>query len=84
MDRLLEDPVMLRYPTKLYGLDQNKAEMVTELTEFAGEGYLAFTPGTPDLVRTYVAALEKVQAGQVDAGLLKQYGLARVGHRLQR
>lgn len=85
IDILLEDPVMLRYATKLYGLDPNKAEIVSELTEIAGEGYLAFTLATPDpVVRSYVAALEKVQAGQAYADLLKQYGLARVGHRLQR
>lgn len=85
IDILLEDPVMLRYATKLYGLDPGKAEIVSELTEIAGEGYLAFTLGTPDtVVRSYSAALEKVQAGQAYADLLKQYGLARVGHRLQR
>lgn len=85
IDILLEDPVMLRYAAKLYGLDPAKAEIISELTDIAGEGHLAFTLGTPDeLVQTYAAALEKVQAGKAYADLLKQYGLARVGHRLQR
>lgn len=84
IDILLEDPVMLRYGARLYGLDAGKAEIVSELTEIAGEGYLAFTPDTPDaVVQTYVAALEKVQASQAYADLLRQYGLVRVGQRVR-
>jgi polar amino acid transport system substrate-binding protein len=82
IDILLEDPVMLRYAAKLYGFGPAKAEIVSELTDLAGEGYLAFSPGKPDaLVQTYTAALEKVQASQAYADLLRQYGLVRAGER---
>lgn len=82
IDILLEDPVMLRYSAVLYGLDAGKAEKIFELSDLAGEGYLAFSPGTPDsVVRTYSNALEKVKAGPEYADLLKQYGLARIGRR---
>jgi len=85
VDILPEDPVMLRYAAKLYGIDSAKAEVISELTDIAGEGHLAFTLGTPDaLVQTYAAALKKVQAERAYANLLKQYGIARVGPRTQR
>lgn len=81
-DILLEDPVMLHYAAGLYGIDADKAEIISELTDLAGEGQLAFTLGTPDsLVERYAAALIKVQAGQAYADLLKRYGIARVHHR---
>lgn len=85
VDILLEDPVMLRYAAKLYGIDPAKAEIISELTSIAGEGQLAFTLGTPDaLVQSYTAALKKVQGGQDYADLLKQYGIARVGQAIER
>lgn len=85
VDILPEDPIMLRYAAKRYGIDPARAEIIFELTDIAGEGQLAFTLGTPDaLVKSYTAALKKVQAGQAYADLLKQYGIARVGQRIQR
>ncbi len=85
IDILLEDPVMLNYAARLYGLDASAAEKISELTDLAGEGYLAFSPGTPDaVVQSYSAALEKVQASQEYADLLKQYGLARLARRAHR
>lgn len=85
VDILLEDPVMLHYAAGLYGIDADKAEIISELTDLAGEGHLAFTLGTPDsMVQSYAAALVKVQAGQAYADLLKRYGIARVAQRGQR
>ena len=85
IDILLEDPVMLRFAAELYGIDPTKAEIISELTDIAGEGQLAFTLGTPDsVVQSYAAALKKVQAGPAYANLLKRYGIVRVGERAQR
>ena len=81
VDILLEDPVMLHYAAGRYGFDVDKAEIISELTDLAGEGQLAFTLGTPDtLVQRYSAALTKVQAGQAYTDLLKRYNIGRVHH----
>jgi polar amino acid transport system substrate-binding protein len=75
-DLLPEDPTMLSYSTQKFGLDMRQVEMLFELTEMAGNGYLAFTLGTEDaLVSQFTRALERVKSGPAYRGLLLKYGL---------
>lgn len=75
-DLLPEDPTMLLYSTQRLGLDFTQVERLFELTELAGEGYLAFTLGTEDaLVNQFTRALEKVKSGSAYRDLLLEYGL---------
>jgi polar amino acid transport system substrate-binding protein len=75
-DLLPEDPTMLLYSTQRFGLDFSQVERLFELTELAGEGYLAFTLGTEDaLVSQFARALEKVKSGPAYRDLLLKYGL---------
>jgi polar amino acid transport system substrate-binding protein len=75
-DLLPEDPTMLLYSTQRFGLDFSQVERLFELTELAGEGYLAFTLGTEDAqVSQFARALEKVKSGPAYRDLLLKYGL---------
>ncbi len=75
-DLLPEDPTMLLYSTQRFGLDFSQVERLFEITELAGEGYLAFTLGTEDaLVSQFTRALEKVKSGSAYRDLLLKYGL---------
>ena len=75
-DLLPEDPTMLLYSTQRLGLDFSQVEKLFELTDLAGEGYLAFTLGTEDaLVSQFTRALKKVKSGSAYRDLLLKYGL---------
>ncbi|MDP2367358.1 substrate-binding periplasmic protein [Rhodoferax sp.] len=75
-DVLAEDPTMLQHAAPRYGLDPAQAEKLHELTDLAGEGYLAFTLGTSDaLVAQFAKALDKVKAGKAYRELFLKYGL---------